>query len=363
MLLKRIAKLRRFLKEEKVDAVLISNFYNVLYLTGFKTLTTDEREAFAVVTQQTVYLLTDARYVSDESQNSLYAIKLVGPGRNMLFHLAEIIKKESVKAIVFEAEDMTFLEYQRLQKSLKAVSLIPKNHLLMAFREIKDQDEIEKIHEASRVADRCLAAIAKTIRVGQTEKEIAFRLEFWLKKNGYETAFAPIVAADGNASVPHYDTRLGYGIIKDSSVILIDFGAKVNDYLSDMTRMVYGQKVAPAVLKDHRLLQTIQEEAVNKVAAVKNWGEIDSFCRQALQKEQIVPYSHSTGHGVGLEIHELPKVYQTLPDRKNNGQIVTIEPGIYYPGRYGLRIEDTLAIVGEKAQRLTAFPKAPLAFS
>src|SRR3989344_655038 len=350
----RIDIFRKTLNQKNIDAFLVSDFYNILYLSGFKTLVDNEREAWFLVTKNNVYLFTDGRYRAPSN-----ILRLITPEHRLTQHLKEIIEKEGIKTLGIEGDDLKFSEYQAFKNNLKAAKIITTERLIIAQRQIKDADEIEKIKEACEIIDRCLTEIVPTIKVGAGEKEIAFKIEFWLKNKGYAQAFYPIVAVDKNSAVPHYDTKSGNNIkIKNSSIILIDAGARVKDYNSDITRMFFVGKPKTEMLNAYNQLLDIQAKAVEKLNKEKFFKNIDSFCRQQLSVAGFPSYSHSTGHGIGLQVHEYPKLSAISEDRITPNQVVTVEPGIYFSGRWGMRIEDTVLIKEEGVEALTKFPSS-----
>lgn len=341
---RRIGDFRLTLKEKGFDAFLVSNFYNILYLSGFKTLVETEREAWFLVTADKEYLFTDSRYKAE-------GVRLITPEKRLIKHLEEIIKEEKIKALGFEADDLRVSEYEAFQKELKESKLIPTEKLITRQREIKDDGEIKKIKEACRIIDECLRAIVKTIKIGVGEKEIAQNIEFWLKNKGYGVAFDPIVAIDENSAVPHYNTGSGNNTkIKDRSIILIDAGARFKDYNSDITRMICVGKPGKEIVDAYDKLLAAQSAAIERLGNEKYYKNIDALCRRGFS------YGHSTGHGVGLEVHEYPKVATLSQDKIVANQIMTIEPGIYIPNRWGMRIEDTVLINKEgRPEALTKF--------
>ena len=349
----RIRKLREKMAEIKIDSLLVSNFYNILYLTGFKTLTTDEREAFALVTKNNMYLFTDGRYLSKNLQLpfSNFKLELIEPGKSVIMHLADIVDDEKLPSLAVEAEDLHVDEYKKLQKAFPAVNLLPVNNFIIKIREVKDREEIKKIQKACTITDQCLTAIVKTIKIDMTEKEIAFRLEMWLKKHGHDLSFDPIVAVNQNSAIPHYATKAGHGKVKKQSVVLIDFGAKYEDYQSDITRMVL---INPSteMINTYNKLRQLQEETIAQIRIGQPAKKLDEFSRQHHS------FAHSLGHGVGLEIHEYPKLSSQSADIIRPGQVFTVEPGIYLPRKYGMRVEDTVTIDATgRVAVLTRFPK------
>lgn len=358
----RVKKLRERLLDKDIDSLLVSNFFNILYLTGFKTLTSDEREAFVLVTKNKIYLFSDERYIDKNltltANHSTLEYRLIEPNKGLIAHLHQIVKDEGIKTLGFEAEDLRFYEYQKIKELLSGLALSVTNRLVVKIREIKDEEEINHIRKACGIGDRCLDEIIKIIKPEMSEKEIAFKMEMWIKEKGYDLAFDPIVAMDANSAVAHYNTKDGDGGVKNGSVILIDFGVKYKDYLSDITRMVFFGKPSDEVLRAYEVLSNAQEKTVGKLADFEFLKDVDEYCRSQITDNKLPSYPHSTGHGVGLEIHEYPKVSFNSSDRKIVNQVFTVEPGIYFPGKFGMRVEDTVAIGKDlKPQVLTKFSK------
>jgi len=334
MLQTRVEKLRKILVEKNLGGFLVSNFYNILYLTGFKTLTENEREAWALVTSKNTYLFTDSRYITDQN-SKIYNIKLITPEKGLIKHLQEIIIEEKIQKLGFEGEDLKVNELQKMKEFLTNVELISLEKLIVKIREIKDEEEINNLRKACQIADQCLDEIVKTIKIGTAEKEIAFQIEFWLKKKGYDVSFYPIVAIDKNSAVPHYDTRSGNNEkVKKNSIILIDYGAKFKNYHSDTTRMIFTGKPTDEMINVYNALLNAQEKTIEQLKIDNNPVSIDQFCRRLITNStdstdyRLPSYSHSTGHGVGLQIHEYPKISYTSVDVLLPNQVVTIEPGV-----------------------------------
>lgn len=348
---------------KNVGGFFVSNFYNVLYLTGFKGLNPEEREAFAILTSEKIFLVTDGRHDLEtlKVRNPTLEIRALTAKENLVFHLKKIIKEEKIRSLGFESEDLKFLEFKRLKKALKQVRLRPAERYLLKKREIKSADEIEKIRRACEIADRCLREIIKTIKIGQTEGKIAKRIEFWFKENNYDVSFYPIVAVDENSAIPHYDTKAnGKNKIKKGSIILIDYGAKVRDYCSDITRVLFMKGASPEALNIYSKLLKCQEETIKSIGRGIKTKEIDQKCRKLLRAAKLPDFPHSTGHGVGLEVHEDPKISRKAKEKVRPGQVFTVEPGVYIPKKFGFRIEDTLVIDKDSKPRiLTQFPKKP----
>jgi Xaa-Pro aminopeptidase len=356
----RIERLRAFFEKNKIEAFFISNFYNILYFTGFKTLTTNEREAFVLVTKKNTYLFTDGRYIDKKFALPILNIRLalIEPGKGLFYHLRNIIEREKIKSFGIEADDIRQSEYQKFTQIFNSVSIVPTERVGLKLREVKDEKEIEKIKKACEITDQCLEEIIPSIKIKMTEQQLAFNIEMWIKKKGYDLAFDPIVAVNKNSALPHYHTKEGAGKIEKESIILIDFGVKAENYLSDITRMVFLNPTVETLNIYDWLLQA-QKKTTKYIRPEVKPGEIDAYCRTSLADSHLPNFPHSLGHGVGLEIHEFPKISHLSDDSITDGQIFTIEPGVYFEGRWGMRIEDTVVIKNWDAEPLTEYTKEP----
>lgn len=339
------------------DAFFVTNFYNILYLTDFKSLSPEEREAYVLVTKKKTYLFTDGRYLTKELTvySLLFAVetKLITQEKNITQHLQEIIKQEKIERLGFESEDLKHQEFVLFKKKLP-VRFIPTKNMVRQIRIVKDSQELATIEKACRLADDCLQDTRKIISVGMREREIAFKMEQWIKKRGYGLAFQPIiVAVDKNSSVPHYET--GDGVVRKGSIILIDFGIQYNNYISDITRMFFMGKQSTEVVNAYSALRSAQEKTVTYLSENKTAKDIDLFCRSRLKG--FPDYMHSTGHGVGLEIHEDPRLSFRSEDVLEDGNVFSVEPGVYIEGKWGMRVEDTVALHNGKPKILTGFTK------
>lgn len=357
MYLQRIDALRRKNVLEGVDSFLVSNYYNILYLTSFETLTKNEREGFVFITEKNAYVFTDARYTYEGNAATL---RLLEPSRGLIVQLKEICNKEKIKSIGFESSDITHEEYNLLSGLLVDVKFIPTKETIARLREIKEADEVNNIRQACQITDEVLKEILPFIVTGVTERELATRFDSLIKAKGKEPSFDPIVAVDAQSAVPHYNSKNGHNEITDESVLLLDFGIAHKGYTSDITRMVFRKKSPTVTLSAYGKLLEVQQKTIERIGCISELNMIDLYCRQELKVRGLPDFSHSTGHGVGLEVHEYPKISYNSQDKKNEGQVFTIEPGVYLEGKWGMRIEDTVYIEDGLAESLTSFPKEPL---
>lgn len=364
----RIIRLNNIINEKHIDAFFITNFYNILYFTDFRTLVPHEREAYLLVMRENTYVFSDGRYVNQVESSKLkvknesanlksHSFKLLTPEKGVVKYLQEIIADEKIVRLGFEKEDLKWSEYNMFQKTLR-VELIPQDRVGVKIRAVKETQEIEKIQKACEIGDECLRDISKLLKLDMSEKEIGWKIESWIRQKGYEVAFDPIVAVDANSAVPHYDTKNGNGRVKNNSIILIDMGVRYEGYNSDITRMFFMGRQSDEVTNAYQTLLNAQTKTIQQIQSIKRLSELDLFCRRLIANSQRLTYPHSTGHGVGLEVHEYPKISGASEDILQQGNVITIEPGIYIPGKWGMRIEDTVLITSDnKAKVLTAYPK------
>ncbi|MFZ2206059.1 MAG: Xaa-Pro peptidase family protein [Microgenomates group bacterium] len=344
------------LQTAKTDAFLISQFYNVLYLTGFEPLSPHEREAYLLLVNGKKIIITDGRYVGEKhsDDSELYILK---PKERALEVIGRICSESNVKVLGCEMDDLKWGEQIQLEKT--GMELLPFAQILSPYRSIKTDEELFAIKQACHIGDQVLKDITPYIHPEQSEKEIAWLLEKMVREGyGAQIAFDPIVAVDAHAANPHYNTKQGEGVIKDGSILLIDFGVKSHNYSSDITRMVGVGGVSDEIKNTYAKLLEVQKKTVAYVNTAAELKSIDTFCRNELQKNNLPNFSHSTGHGIGLEVHEAPRVNIISSDIKKVGQVFTIEPGIYIPDKWGMRIEDTITVSEEGVEVLTRFPKA-----
>lgn len=348
----RIITVQKNLEKNKIGALLITNPYNIFYLTGFKTLSPEEREAFLFITKKSSVIITDRRYKPD-FKNVLY----ISPEHRLTQYLEEITKKEKVKKIGIEGNNLTVSEDQALSKKLSELSIVSTKGIVQGLREIKNNEELQNIRHACKLTDQCLSEISKTIRIGQKEKEIAFRIEFWIKKKGLRLSFYPIVAINANSAIPHYDSREENGVVKKNSLVLIDMGIRYRNYCSDITRMfIVGNPTTRQINVYEKLLEA-QIKTIEQAKKARTTKEIDIFCRDLIEKKGLKNFLHSTGHGVGLEVHEAPHISLKSEEKVKLDQVFTVEPGVYYEGEFGIRIEDMVAVKKNNVEILTKFPK------
>jgi len=357
---KGLKKIQKILEKKNLNAFLISNFENIVYLSGLQILSPREREAWLIISQKKGFLITDGRYI-EPARKLKTGFKTIELGIKQSVNkdiFPKILKQLKAKNLGFEQNDLKFSEYNDLKKVLK-IKLIPTENFIEDLRIIKQEQEIKNIQKACQIADSAFKQLLKEIKIGNTEKEIALRLEVLMRKKGADgIAFESIIASGKGSAVPHYHTSDKK--IKKGEILLCDFGAKYKNYLSDMTRIVFLGKASQNQKKIYNAVLKAQEKALKQIRPGITGEQADKIARDEIKNSGFPEYSHSLGHGVGLEIHESPRLGPKRENILKKNMIFSVEPGIYIPGFGGIRIEDLVVLLDSGPKRLTRFPKSLL---
>ena len=333
-------------------AVILENPLNIRYLTNCQI-----DDGFMIICEQGKFLLVDDRYLLDaKAQNDTQVIRLTSFNKQIPY----LIKKFHVKRILLEEKYVTLSRYNNYLNILPEVDVdltSSVSNYLLNIRAKKMPDEIIKIKESQRLADEAFAYIVDYVKPGITEKEIAIKLEQKLLELGSEgRAFDFIVVSGERTAIPH--GKPTERIIKDGEFVTIDFGAKVDGYSSDMTRTLAIGKIDDEKKEVYNIVLNAQEKAIANIKPGITGGKIDEIAREHITKNGYGKFfTHSLGHGVGLDVHELPRLFNGSDDVLQAGSVVTVEPGIYIPGKFGVRIEDMILISEDKVENLTGFTK------
>lgn len=344
----------------KHNAYLITDFYNILYLTGFKTLSPHEKEAKLLITPDLVYFITDTRYESEAHSyfhDDDVRVLIHGQERPLLQLLTDLVTRHDLQKLGFEKHDLSYAWFEHLKKALPNVELQPISNEVMHLRNVKDEHELRLMRKAAKYADECLYEIVTYLKPGVHESEIIDRMEDWIRKKKLEFSFEPIVAFDKHTALPHYNNKTSDAVLRKNSIILMDIGITYQDYCSDITRMFFTGKPSQEQKQTYKELLEIQNATILTLQKEAKVANIDTFAREKLIKKGHPSIPHSTGHGVGLEVHEGIRIARTVSDTLVDNAVITIEPGIYYEGKWGMRIEDTVAFVDGNVELLTKSPK------
>jgi Xaa-Pro aminopeptidase len=354
----RPARLLARLDEAGCDSLLVTNLTNIRYLTGFTG-----SAAMLLVTAGELVFVTDGRY-RDQATRQLADARVAA--RVEIGRTSEAQRElltgpvGAVARLGLEAEAVTWAQQRRFADEwFPGTEVVPTEGLVEELRRVKDAGEVARIQAACAMADAALAAVRHRLGEGPTEAEVALELEWQMRRLGADgPSFDTIVASGPNGAMPHH--RAGDRRIAEGDLVVIDFGALVDGYHSDMTRTVM---VGGPSETQRRMLEAVQASQAAGVAAVRSGVEakdVDEACRAVLRDVGWEDaFLHGTGHGVGLDIHEAPRVAATAPGTLADGHVVTVEPGVYLPEHGGVRIEDTVVVTSEGCRTLTLAPKDP----
>lgn len=335
------------------EALVITQAHNRRYLTAFTG-----SAGIAVITADQARFLADSRYFRQAERQAVgYEVELVRV--RYQDSLQEVLTDLGVTRVAFEAEHLTVAELGRWEENMPTVEWLSSTGLVERQRMVKTPEEITLIRRAAELADAAMAHVQSTLRPGLTEAQVAWDIERFLREQGAEgMAFAPIVAAGENGALPHHHP--GQRVIQAGEPIVVDLGARLNGYNSDLTRTF---SLGPARDGDYaRIFGLVAEANLRSQAGIR--AGVSGTMADALARDLIKEagfgdeFGHSLGHGVGLDVHEGPRLSFVPPENTlEAGNVVTIEPGIYLPDRFGVRIEDLVVVRADGVEVLSRAPK------
>ncbi|MEO8050246.1 MAG: Xaa-Pro peptidase family protein [Acidobacteriota bacterium] len=339
------------LPELKADALLVSAPANVRYLSGYTG-----SNGLILLLASEAHFFTDPRYEISARQNIAGHVHIVkGP---LIAGVIQVIKRKRLKKIGFESGWTQYDAYQRLKEDLPlGVSLVPVGRIIEERRMVKSPAEIDTIRRSVNLNSEAFARVLKRIRPGVRELDVAAEVEFQMKMLGAEKpSFDTIVAAGPHSALPHsHPTAHQVG---NHELLLIDMGASLEGYASDMTRVVHLGSPSKKIREMYRAVLEAQLAGIEAVREGTTAGKVDTATRRVLKKHKLdKAFVHSTGHGLGLEIHEPPRLGKKDKTRLQAGMAITIEPGVYIEGLAGIRIEDTVLVTKNGCEVLTPTSK------
>jgi Xaa-Pro aminopeptidase len=346
--------LRRLLAEKSLPALLVTDERNVTYLTGF---TGDS--SYLLVTPGRELLVSDRRYTTQlEEECPGLDLAIRGPGTKLPDFTAETLSKLGLPGLGIEAETLTVAAYDKLKSALKATPLASTSGLVEKLREVKDAGEAQEIRHAVRIAEQAFAVIRASLRPGRSEKEIADELEYQIRLFGGTCgAFPSIIGVGPRAALPH-GRPIEESKIGDHPFVLIDWGARGRLYHSDLTRVLVTGKLSPQLHSAYGVVLAAQRAAIAAIRPGAVLKEIDAVARGVIAAAgHGDAFGHSLGHGIGLAVHEQPRLAPDQEGRLAAGMVVTVEPGIYFPEWGGVRIEDDVLVTEGGCEVLTSVPK------
>ncbi len=347
----RLDKLRHALHQEGLDLLLVAEVANVTYLTGFRG-----DSSWLLLGQDKAWLVTDGRY-TEQAEAEAPDCEVVRHTVSLAKSTAELANASGGKTLGFEANVLTVATHGDLAKELQGVEAVPKKGLVEKLRRVKDEEEIERIRRAVALADGAFRKVRSRLGAGQTEAQVANSLEFEMRRRGARKgAFDAIVAARHRSSLPH--AQATQATIAAGDPVLVDWGAELDLYCSDCTRMVFLKAPAARWRRVYQTVLAAQEKAIAAIRAGASGKEVDAAAREHIAGAgHGDDFKHGLGHGVGLRVHEGPTLSMRSEDTLAEGMVVTVEPGIYLAGWGGVRIEDLVVVRRDGAEVLSSLPK------
>ena len=332
------------LREQLDEPLLVTAPTNVRYLTGFES-----SNAALVVDEERVRLFTDFRYV--EAARAVESVEIVDVERSLIRGLARHVSGR----VGFEADHLTYSAYSTLAEA--GIELVPRTGLVERLRAVKEPDELDAIERAAAVTNAAYATLADDRFVGRTERELAWRMDSLLVELGsHGPAFATIVAAGPNAALPH--AHPGDRAVGEGETVIVDAGASLDGYASDCTRTFATGPLSPELEEAYEVCLRAQLAGLEAVTAGVGGRDADAAARGVIEAVGFgTAFGHGLGHGVGMAVHEAPALRPESEDVLAPGNVVTVEPGIYLPGRGGIRIEDLAVVTDATPRVLTSFTK------
>ena len=351
----RLARLQRTVREHGLDALVITHLPNINYLIGF----TGSNGILVVPSQGKPHFFTDFRYKSQVKLEVAGAkISIVDRDKQLLDAFVDKQLFSDFDAVAFEEPHCPWQTVDFLRKKFRHIKLVAKREMVESMTMIKTDDEIDAIRTAAAIGDKVFNTVVKMIKPGMTELDISAEISYNAKKFGAEgDAFEVIVTSGERTALPHGKATTKK--IKKGELVTIDFGCRYKGFNSDMSRTIAIGKVSTELQKIYEIVKAAQQRAIDKARPGMNGRELDTVARDYITLHGYgSKFGHGTGHGLGMEVHEIPMIAQR-GERfiLEQGQVFTIEPGIYVEGIGGARIEDDVVVRAEGVEVLTKSPK------
>jgi Xaa-Pro aminopeptidase len=348
----RVERLTDLLAEQGIDVLLVTELANVRYLTGY-----DGTNGVAVIGPRTRAFATDFRYVEQAAEQVHPSFARARASLDLLESVRDLLEPGAVR-LGFDDAHLSVRQHARLRDLLPArVELVPAGGLVERVRAIKDDDEIRAIRTAAQLADASFERILRDGLIGRTEREVAIALERDMRERGARRpSFDSIIAAGAHGALPHAQPR--DVPIRSGELVVIDWGAELDGYCSDCTRTVAAGNPGEDAREVYELVLSAQLAGLKDVRAGRSGRDVDAVARAVIEDGgQGEHFGHGLGHGVGLEVHEAPRLSQRSEDILAPGNVVTVEPGVYLPGRFGVRIEDLVVVTENGSDVLNGLSK------
>lgn len=346
----KLKRLRKMLDENELDAILITSSVNRRYITGFTGTA-----GAVIVTMNDARFITDFRYIEQANEEAV-GFKVIQHKQAIQLEIAEQLKQLNVKRLGFEKDHVTFAAYETYKNAFD-VELVPVSGVVEELRLIKTEEELTILKQAAKIADDAFEHIKGYIKPGVKEIDVSNELEFFMRKQGATSSSFDIIVASG------YRAALPHGVASDKKIesgelVTMDYGALFNGYCSDTTRTVAVGEINDELKTIYNTVLEAQLRGVNGVKPGVTGIEADALTRDFIKEKGYGDYfGHSTGHGLGMEVHEGPALSFRSKKKLEPGMVVTVEPGIYVPNLGGCRIEDDIVVTETGNERLTKSSK------
>lgn len=347
-----LRKLKSVLRAKEHLPYLVSDLVNIRYLTGFTG-----SYACMIIGDKKSFFISDSRYEEYARDILPESIDFVLLNSDLYETIRGVLKRMGEKALYLEEHSIMLSTYLEMKARLRGIRLVPGESEVNRIRIIKKEEETVLLMKAAEITDRCFYHLLGFIKPGMIEWEVAAEIESFYRANGCrKSSFPAIVASGSGSSMPHYETSMTKKI-EPGDVLLIDMGCEYMGYNSDLTRTIFVHSVDPFLEKIYRIVLDAQAAALGSVKPGITTGALDGKARQVIADAGYGDnFGHSLGHGLGLEVHELPAV-KSGDFRLKKNMVITVEPGVYVPGRGGVRIEDMVLVTGTGGETLTKCAK------
>lgn len=347
----RLQRMRSLMRCDKLGGVVLTREEDIHYLSGFTG-----RDSILLVFRAELHLITDFRYQEEAEKSAPLAETVIWKG-GLHYFAGELARKRRITRLGFCADAITVADHRALRRGGRGLKHTDIAALVQSLRAVKSSWEIRKIRKALRCAENSFLAVRKRIRAGQSEQDLRLDLEWEMRRRGASApAFETIVAAGANASRPH--AHAGTRKLKKGGLVLIDFGARVDGYNSDLTRVLFLGSIPRSWKHRYERVLQAQEAGIDAVRPGTACKEADKAARQVFAADACEKrFGHSLGHGVGLAVHEQPRLASKNASVLEPGMVVTVEPGLYYPRQGGIRIEDMVQVTARGNRVLSSLEK------
>ncbi|MFC1593296.1 M24 family metallopeptidase [Candidatus Omnitrophota bacterium] len=344
-----LRRLYAVLEKKHLDALLISHQPNITYLTGFLS-----SDSYLLITARKNFFITDTRYY-EQARSALKGFKIKLGGKSIFSAIAELAASCQVKRLGFEARNLDVSQYHKIKKFLtdQDIRFTATQNIIEELRKLKSRDELLKIRKAVNISVGALKFARRIIRAGRREIEIAAELERFIRYNGARAAsFETIVASGKNTAFAHHLTSRRR--IQQSEPVFIDLGVDYLGYKSDLTRVFFLGKIPSTIRVIYDVVLQAQTIAINKIKPGIKICEVDKSARQHIANKGYGGFfGHNLGHGIGLEIHEKPSISALNKESITEGMVFSVEPAVYLPGRFGIRIEEDILVTKKGCEVLS----------